>query len=95
MHESVFAEPSDHVKVCLRCLINILQCFYKMLCQNDDRDFNVHLPAFMLGFLHLLSKNRKKSLQDIDNMWYTYGNCGSGYGGAMPAKWFLCVKEDM
>lgn len=73
MHESLLIEPSDHVKVCLRCSFNIFHYFYNILCQNDDRDFNLHLPAFMLGFLHLLGKNRKKSLQDIDNMWYTTG----------------------
>lgn len=50
-----------------------------MLCQNDDSDFNVCLSAFTLGFLHLLGKSRKKSLQDTDNMWYTtdkYENVG-------------------
>ena len=79
MHGGVFAEPSDRVKVCLRYLNNVLQYFYKMLCQNDDSDFNVCLSAFTLGFLHLLGKNRKKSLQDTDNMWYTtnkYENVG-------------------
>ena len=79
MHEGLLIEPSDHVKVCLRYSFNIFHFFYNILCPNDDSDFNVCLLAFTLGFLRLLGKNRKKPLQDIDNMWYTtdkYENVG-------------------